>query len=278
MLNTIIKIATIISMLFCCFIFFILLQKIGKKSADVGDVAKKSIDNLIKSQGVMSAYKIKMSKMGIMFRAKDYNLNPSWYVLVRATFGVILATLTWALFENILITLGGLIGGYFLVAIYFKKKNAEDNKEIKFDLYNAYVNLKIQLEAGVYIVNSLEYTHKTAKNKRFKEALGELIINFSDKTVSMSEAIEVFKNRFSSKDIDKFCALLHSCTLYGTQENYLKDIMNEIKSIAFANAKEIEDDVENKAGFITFGFFTIMIFIVAYSIFNNFSDIANFFA
>lgn len=116
------------------------------------------------------------------------------------------------------------------------------------DLYNTYANLKIQMSSGVYLTESLEYSHKVAQDDRYREALGELILNLSDKTISMQRSVEIFKDRFDSREIDKLCALLHNCVVYGISDSYANDIMGEIQGIILASTLESEHDIENKAG------------------------------
>lgn len=272
-ISILIKIATLITMLVSCIIFYSILQRIFKSSKDVGTIAKKGIDESFKRRGILSESKKKMSKLGIMYRAGDYNLNPSWYILARIAIGAIMGLILWGVSENILLFVVGLPVGFILTELYYKKKNADDNKAMMMDLYNTYANLKIQMEAGVYVIESLEYAHEVVQNERYKEALGELLINFSDKTLAMSDAVDIFKDRFDSKEIDKLCALLHNCVTYGSQASYTKDIMGEIQSIILASTMESEHDIENKAGFINLAFFAIIILITAYSVMTSFQGV-----
>lgn len=272
-ISILIKIAILITMLVSCIIFYSILQRIFKSSKDVGTIAKKGIDESFKRRGILSESKKKMSKLGIMYRAGDYNLNPSWYILARIAIGAIMGLILWGVSENILLFVVGLPVGFILTELYYKKKNADDNKAMMMDLYNTYANLKIQMEAGVYVIESLEYAHEVVQNERYKEALGELLINFSDKTLAMSDAVDIFKDRFDSKEIDKLCALLHNCVTYGSQASYTKDIMGEIQSIILASTMESEHDIENKAGFINLAFFAIIILITAYSVMTSFQGV-----
>ena len=156
------------------------------------------------------------------------------------------------------------------------RPNNQDNKDIIMDLYNTYANLKIQMDAGVYIVDSIEYSYKNATHPRYKEALGELILNFSDKTIPMTDAIEIFKHRFNSKEINKLSALLHSCLIYNASKAYTKDIMNEIQSIILASTLSSEHDIETKADMIKFALFAILILIVVFSVASGFGDMTSF--
>lgn len=275
-LPIVLKTATFLSMLAVCAVFFLMLMRLRTKTGDVGEKARREIDKAIKRRGEMSLYKTRLSKNGVMYRAGDYNLNPSWYILARLAIGVLFAVLSYLLLENLPFSFLAVPLGYFATEWYFIRQNSNDNKAIMMDLYNTYANLKIQMESGLYIADSIEYAHKSAQNERYKEALGELIINFSDKTVPMADAIAIFKNRFNSKEIDTLCALLNNCVMYGTQDAYTKDIMGEIQSIIKASTTAAEHDIETKAGLISFVFFGIIIFVTAYTVYNSFLGIGLF--
>jgi len=270
------KIGTVLAALASCVIFYIILQKVGKKTGNVSELAKHSIDEAVKKNGEMSSYKKKLSKLGVMYRVGDYNMNPSWYVMVRLAIGMIAALLVGLLLERVVLGFVAFPVGFFAVEFVFKRLNASDNKEIMMDLYNTYANIKIQMDSGVYIVESIEYSHKVAKNKRYKEALGELIINFADKTVPMATAVEIFKDRFDSREIDKLCVLLNNCLAYGSQAAYTKDIMGEVQSIILASTMEAEHGIESKTGLVTFGFFGIIVFIAGYAVISSFSSMEFF--
>lgn len=271
MLLVILKILTFVVMLFICFLFFNLFKRLGQKAENI-DVSNE-IDKVVKKKGLASVYKKKMSKLGIMYRVGDYDLKPSWYILSRVLIAIIMFLIGIGLVKSFFIAVIGFFAGFVLVGVYFKRKNTQDNKAMLMDIYNTYVTLKIQTQAGIYIANSIEYAYKIAQNERYREALRELVINISDKTIPMSTAINIFKDRFDSREINKLCALLHNFVTYGAQEAYTKDIMGEIQSIVLADSLETEHAIESKAGLITFAFFAIVIFITAYSIVLNFAEI-----
>jgi len=256
--------------------FQIVYHYVGKLDG-AGEKAKERADKLFKERGTFTRAKLKLSKMGIMYRMHDYNMTPAMYLMMRLAVGAILTIIIYMLLSQFVISLLGFPIGYYLVEIYFKKKNESDNKDIITDLYKTYVNLKMQLESGLYIADALEYTHKTVRNERYKQALGELVINISDKTISMTEAVERFKNRFSSREIDKLCSLIESFVLYGNQASYTKDIMAEIKSIVLAQTIETEKYIEDKTGLVNFGFFGILVCLVMYALMTNLTGIQSIF-
>ena len=124
-ISLIIKISSYFVMIIICILFFILLYKLIKKI----DISKyridKEIDKKYKNDGKISSMKMNMSKMGIMYRVQDYDLNPSWYILVRIMVGVLIGVILYLLTNKMIIIAIGIFAGYIIVPIYFKKKNKE---------------------------------------------------------------------------------------------------------------------------------------------------------
>lgn len=268
-----VKIAIYLVMAAICIFTFLLIMRISYRVGNLGEKITNKVDDTFTKNGTINRYKRKMSRLGIMYRAGNYSLNPSWYITIKATSGIILGLLLYGLLDRLILIPIGIVVGYFATELYFKHENKVDNKEIMIDIYNTYTNLKIQLKSGLYIGDSLEYSHSVAQNERYKEALGELVLNFSDRTIPMEDAIETFKNRFDSKEIDKLSALLQTFVQYGQNEEYTKDIMTEIQSIILSETMETEHDIETKANTINFAFFTIILAIVGYALIRNFAGL-----
>lgn len=272
MLPTILHILSRLALILCCLIFFLGLKQLHKSDINVQEITRKEINNTLKERGVFKKQELKLSKLGIMYRANDYTLTPSWYVVVRTFAGAVVFLLLLLLTKSYFSILGFPVG-YIGLEMYYKSQNKQDNKEILMDLYSTYATLKIQSEAGIYIFDSLEDVYADVQNNRYKIALGELITNLSDKTLSISDALEIFKNRFDSKDIDKLCSLLNSQLIYGVQPSYSKEIMNEINNIIYTDSLYVEDTLEHKSGLLVFCFFLIIILIIGYSLITGFSGI-----
>lgn len=267
-----------IVMIGVCVAFFFLLRRIFSKTDKLEAQVINSIDDSFRKRGIMAQYKKNLSKQGIAYRAGNYDLNPSWYILSKCAVGMISSLVVIALWKfNLPAIILAFFMGFYFMGFYYRRKNEDDNKEMMMDIYNTYANLKIKLGSGIYITNALEHSHQVAQNERYKEAMGELLINLSDKTITMDTAIDIFKDRFDSREIDKLCSLLHNYTQYGSSQSYAQDIMGEIQSIIEADATASEHDTETKAGIINFAFFTVIVMIVACSLFNNFSSMDLFF-
>lgn len=274
----IVKIVRYMLILVLCILFFLSLMKTIPKAENIAPQAAKVVDKTLKERGVMNSYKTKLSKIGIAYRVGNYDLNPSWYIMARCAVGCIAMFFVYAVMKRITpIMLIGFAVGFFGLDFYYKKENEADNKAMIMDLYNTYANLKIQLNSGIYMTDSLAYSYNVAQNKRYKEALGELILNMADKTIPMEKAITIFKNRFDSVEIDKLCAMLHNYSQYGTNDSYAADIMSELNSIITASTLGAEHDIESKAGVVNFMFFVCIIALVGYSIMSQLSVIEGIF-
>ncbi len=261
----------------CGIIFFLLIKLLKPEKADIKKQFTNQVNKIYQNNGKMINYKIKLSKLGVMYRLNDYNLNIAKYIAIRLIIGIMGAMLLYLLIYKVYVIPIGLVLGYIAVPIYFKYQNKKDNEDMILDLYNTYASLRIQLNAGVYLGDTFESIYSVVINKRYKKALEELISNFADKTISSEDAIMLFKNRFDSTEIDKLCNLLNNCVRYGISDNYTKDIMSEIQFIMEASTLKAEHDIENKTGFITFGYFVVIIIIIAYTLFLQFGDAKFFF-
>lgn len=262
-----IRIAMVANAAAVFWIVYSFLQKMYSKT----DSAFARINRSFQKKEQIEPQSLKLSRLGIMYRLKNYELTPGYYMVLRIVIGVMIGAIGLLVKVNLLCFAVGFAIGYFLVPFYFKYENGKDNEAITVDIYNTYANIKLQMSAGVYIRDVLEYTYKMVENQRYKEALGELIINFADKTVSSSEAVTTFKNRFSSHEIDKLSALIESFLKYGLNTEHASDIMSEIEGLIQANTMKVEHDIETKAEATNFAFFAIIIAMVVFIAMQSFS-------
>ncbi len=235
-----------------------------------------NINRSISKNTSMTYKEMRLSKMGIMYRMKNYNLTPADYIIFRIAIGIAGAVLFFIvgsafLFRPFYLIPIGFLAGYFGVMGYMTYENKVDNEEMVMDIYNTYANIKIQMSAGIYIREVLEYTYKMVQNERYKQALAELILNFSDKTISSSQAVLLFKNRFSSIEIDKLSAMLESFMQYGINQDHADDIMAEIQGLIQAETIKTEHDIETMAASTNFAFFAGIIAMVVFVVFSSFS-------
>lgn len=253
------------------FSFFLVVFRTLKQAYGKKEIVFNKLNEYYADKGTMTYKTLQLSRLGIMYRLKNYNLTPAYYMVLRIFVGLLTMLFIFFVSQNFLYGLIGLPLGYILVPLYYKYEDKVDRDEMLMDIYNTYSNIKIQMPAGIYMRECLEYTYEMVVNERYKEALRELILNFSDKTVSSTDAITIFKNRFHSQDIDKLASLLSSFMQYGMNTNHADDIMLEIQGLIQAKTLKTEHDIEMKAGTTNFAFFAVIIAMVVYVVFSSFS-------
>lgn len=269
------KIGVVVTALFVAYVVFKAMIKALKKGEEVSKDMIHSFDVNIQKKGQMNEKQLYMSKVGIMYRFGTYDMKPSQYMLLRFAIGILIA-LIGILLGGGAYSLVAIPIGYFATDFLFKGLNKQDNEAMMMDIYNTYANLKIQLVSGIYIGDCMEYTYKIVQNERYKEALKELLLNFSDKTITSSEAIEIFRNRFNSRNIDKLCAMLSSFVEYGISDSYLQDIMFEVQELLEADEIKSRHDIETKTGMITFAFFVLVVILVAFGMAGSMGGVGSF--
>lgn len=271
------KLGVMLTALFASYIVYKFTIKALTKGRDTGRQLIKNIDKNIQKKGEMSKKQLYMSKMGIMYRFGKYDLKPSDYFSVRLLCGILVSAVLYLLVESFSVIIVGLPLGYFGINVFFGLLNNRDNEDMTIDIYNTYANLKIQLSAGIYIGECLEYSYKITKNERYREALKELLLNFSDKTITSSESVEIFRNRFNSREIDQLCAMISSFVEYGLSDSYLDGIMFEVQQLLESDAVKAQQDIESKTGFITFAFFVLVVALVAVNMIGSLDGVGGIF-
>lgn len=270
-MNTFFKIVISISMVAVAVAFFYVIFSTLTKIYGKREEIFNKINASYQVAGTMSYKKLMLSRRGIMYRVNNYDLSPGYYLILKISVGILIGSLAFLLLMKWYAFPIGFAIGYLGVPLYFKYENNKDNEEMMMDIYNTYANIKIQMGAGIYIRECLEYTYEMTVNKRYKQALRELVLNFSDKTVSSTDAVKIFKNRFDSQEIDKLAALIGSFLQYGLNANHTDDIMTEIQGLIQADTLKKEHDIEMKAEMVTFAFFGVIIAMVVFMIFSSFS-------
>ena len=191
----ILKILTYIMIGFISFLVYRAVKKALTRGEDAVESAIKGYDVKLKQAGEMGAQRLKLSRYGIMYRFEDYNMTPSKYMVIRLFAGLIVFAILFVAGLN-WFSLIGIPAGYILMDVLMKAMNDSDNKKMEMDIYQTYATLKIQLASNIYINNALEYVYQITTSKRYKDALKELVLNLSDKTITMEESVEIFRNRF----------------------------------------------------------------------------------
>lgn len=278
-LRTILQYRVLIITPICIGLFIILIINLLKTVLKAKDEVLEKYDIKAKETGTLKRRQKKMSQKGIMYRLNNYNLMPSSYLVVRAMIGIIIAMFSFIVVNTassaklaIPISIVFFIIGYFASEFYFGMKNKKDNEAMLIDVYNSYVAIKNQLEAGQYIGDVLQYIYQNTSFDRYKQALMELNINMADKTIPSTVAIDIFKNRFDNLNITKLCSVLNSYYVYGVNEKFINSLTKEIESIITANTMREEESISRKTGLVTFTMFGVVIIMVIYCLVSSFDQ------
>lgn len=110
-----------------------------------------------------------MSKYGVMYMFRDYNMDPSAFVSAKLAcaggfglLGFIAAPNEW-IPKIIGITIG-LILGFIAPDIFIRISNRQDNDKMMTDIQTIYTTLKIHARAGVYVTDSLIECQRNIEN------------------------------------------------------------------------------------------------------------------
>lgn len=270
----------IITPIFICLIILLFLQfvKIVNTERIFGGVLER-YDAKIKDTGNLSGLQKKMSQKGIMYRMNNFNLMPSSYLTVRAMIGATTGILSFSFLQvfstnlSLIVAISFTFLGFYFTEILFDALNKRDNEEMLMDIYNSYVALKTQLQAGQYISDVMKYIYENATVDRYKQALMELVLNMSDKTVSSTRAVEIFRDRFDNPDIKKFCSVLNSFYIYGINDKFINNLTREIEAVISATTIREEENIKRKTGMISFAMFATIIVAIGYCIITGFEGI-----
>lgn len=264
----------VISSLLCFCLFYKLLtetpkkreinknEKRGQKTSEL----TKQLNRRLKNSRYKYSKKIKwLSQKGVMYAFKDYKLSVMKYNIIRFIVASCINLVYVLLFTpNLIVMLIIQITGFFATDLYFLYKNRCDNKNIFSDIYKIYLIMSLNLNSNVFIVETIVKCSENIENRRLKRELLELSQNLSSKLYSVEEALEKFKNRFDNKDISNLIILLKNYYLFGTNDNYIGDLMTNLVTVSKARAIEEQEDIENKGQMYLLLFFALIVAAIAY--------------
>lgn len=220
-----------------------------------------------------------MSKYGYMYRHKDYQIEPSTFIMSKfLTAGVgavagfvmhmLLAQLNKGLsgfiFTLLFIVVGTIIG-FFFPDINTKLENSEDDAKILKDIQNIFGYMQIYAKSNVYLTEMISNCYENTKNPRLKAALKELLNNLMSNTMTPQEAIDVFDSRFANKYIDNLCLILKQSLETSRSANMLENVSEYINSIQKAIDIKKKNRVDTVLALCTVALFAIIISISVYA-------------
>lgn len=258
-------------------LFVYLIRHISMEKENMKSSLTKRVESSLEKRKTASSRELFLSQNGIMYRFGDYNLKPSDYYIAKVVVSLILGFLAYTISMNIAFGIVFTVIVFILIDKVFIFLSNSDYKEMTTDLYKTYIALKSQLKAGCFISEALTYARDTVHNKRYKEALSELIKNLSDKNKTTEESIKIFKNRFDYIKINGLCRMFTSYFKFGTSQDLLNTLTDEVISSLEADAVMEQDKADTKASLISVSFFGIIIFMTFYIIARNANDILSFF-
>ena len=259
-------IETIILLTVCIFGYILAYQGIAKVSSDeVTDKVYKKMETTISKRKDIGKLQKKINAKGIPYYLGKKDISPTEYLCIRLVGALIIIGISILLnFDGLVSILMGVLG-YIGIDFLMEQLNKRDNENMTNDIYQLFSNLRIQLDAGVYLINALMNCHYGIKNKRLRKAIDELITEMSSSNITSIEAIEHFENKFSNNgNIRNLAVLFKNYINYGVSESYLKDIMNEINDISASEALKAEHDLDNKTGILNVCFCCVLMAIVVF--------------
>jgi len=226
----------------------ILLYKLIKSPKILlGDYAKDKIEERLKKvpDGYFNYERLEkyLVKMG-------HKTTPSQFVLIKIEIGILLMLIIMQ-YGNILLSLIGLIIGFYIPDIKVKSKNKKDNDSILKDLQRVYDVLRIETKSGVHISDAIRECYLVSSNPRLKEGL-LILSNGLSTNKSFEILLQEFNNKFDNPYIDSFCIIIKQSLETGRTVQILEDLSEQIKDIDEAKYLIEEERIEKKGGIIQF--------------------------
>lgn len=215
------------------------------------------LDMFIKSHGV--AYMMSES------------INPVSYIVIKIICGVALGSLIFVETGNIVLLLVCLLVGFFGVDSLVRKKNDADNEKMLSDISNIYDNLKTQLNAGVFITDSIYSCYKSCKNKRLKDGLLLLYLDIQSSS-NINEALRRFDARFKNTNLSTLCAVLEQYLITGQAVIVLDNISKKNTAVQRVINEQYKKKINTKFNvlsiMVVLGMFAV-IFLMINAEFTN---------
>lgn len=210
-----------------------------------------------------------MSKYGVMYMFRDYNMDPSAFVSAKLAcaggfglLGFMAAPNEW-IPKMIGITIG-LILGFIVPDIFIRISNRQDNDKMMTDIQTIYTTLKIHARAGVYVTDSLIECQRNIENGRLKQALNEMNNNILASRVTIDEAVDQFNARFCNEQIDNLSVVIKQALHTGRSADMLEDISKQIDTNNFVHRMKVKGRIKRESAFIQVAFFTLITVVLLY--------------
>lgn len=123
--------------------------------------------------------------------------------------------------------------GFFILDLYYKSENKEDNKKMLKDIHTIYDTLRVYLKTGTYVTDTLDECYYRVANKRLKKALLELKEGIK-RNSSKEDEIVLFQLKFDSVYIDIMVNILTQYFRTDSVATLLDDITEQMVDLDHA--------------------------------------------
>ena len=275
-MNTVL-IVKIVSIVAACFLavqvyslISILFVKDGSAAILSKRVIQSALDNSHSSYFSADKLEADMSKYGLMYMLRDYNIEASSYIAIKLLFATALGIAGIALGGTAAMKLGLFVAlavaGFFAPDIFIRISNNSDNENMSSDILQVYSTLKIHAKAGVYITDSLIECQRIVENKRLKQAFKELNNNILSAKLSPIEAITNFNARFSNSQIDNLVIILIQSFSTGRSSAMLEDLSKQIQTGNALRLEKKESKLKKEVAILQVIFFGVITMLLLYLI------------
>lgn len=192
------------------------------------------------------------------------SVSPVVFVLFSLFSGVFFLLIALFLFQVNLLK-GFFFGafGILVPALILVISNEADNDAMLVDIKNIFEFLKIQLHAGVYVVDALENCMDHVKNKRLHGAMKNLL-NDIFLSKNLNSALDEFGAQFSNHHMDILVIILKQSMESGYSVNNLDNAFEEVLDVERAINIRMENSVERNVQILQVLFMAAMIAISIY--------------
>lgn len=210
-----------------------------------------------------------MSKYGVMYMFRDYNMDPSAFISAKLACSGFCALVAFMATPNQMITkliaiAIGLMIGFFIPDIFIRMNNQIDNEKMMPDIQTIYTTLKIHARAGVYVTDSLIECQRDIENGRLKQALNEMNNNILARRVTIDEAVEQFNARFCNEQIDNLAVVIKQALHTGRSSDMLADISKQIDANNYIHSLKTKDKLKRQSAFLQVTYFMMITIILLY--------------
>lgn len=193
-----------------------------------------------------------------------FNLPGWFFMLISIWTGILMLAFVSVMVGNYAATLvAGFLGGLFLPTGFLIMSNQSDNDGMLLDIKNIFQMLKIQIHAGVYIVDALENCCTDLKSKRLKKELNRLVSEiYMSKDVNV--ALDDFNNKFCNNHIDILVIILKQSMESGYSISNLDSAFEQVIDVEKSINVKLENSVERNVQVIQVMFMAGIIAIAMY--------------